>query len=175
MTNPRDPAGDPEGIVRNREDLEIGAILRNLADGIMAKLHKQYPGFRWEVGVDPRGHVINIRCPVLHNTWGYIIRTLDIMDDPRLRLATIAGGEILERFGWKHRNTVGRLCFDLDYFMGLPKDSIGEVKLAHIGDTRKRVSKTEKNRHRIEKAIAEGKVNFGRTAKGELYVGIIKD
>lgn len=99
-----DVNGDPEGIVTGPDALKgVDAALVILVKDIAAILERHYPGWLWAVGPDKRGGIINIRSLRLSGRWGWLIKTKNIQNDPQRKLAVEAGGEILERFGFKRR------------------------------------------------------------------------
>lgn len=93
-----DPHKDPEGVIERPDQYQVHASTEILCKDIADKLTKHYPGWSWAVQPDERGKVVNIFCWNLHDQWGYTIRAVDIMNDPRRREAVRAGGEILRRF-----------------------------------------------------------------------------
>ena len=91
---------DAEGEVTHPDQLDqhYHASTVILVKDIAEILTKQYPGWAWAVQPDDRGGVINIFNLHCHTEMGFTIRMSDIMDDPRRRWASRAGGELLERF-----------------------------------------------------------------------------
>jgi hypothetical protein len=97
-----DRIADPEGIIARPEDFSgIPAALVNLVKDIADKLEKLYPGWMWAVQPDHRGGVINIFSWRCSGQWGYRLHTKRVQNDPTRRDAMEAGGEILERFGFR--------------------------------------------------------------------------
>jgi hypothetical protein len=96
----KDIFGEAEGEVSAPEGLEqhntssTVILVKDIAD----ILTKRYPGWAWAVQPDEHGGIINIFNLHLHTSYGFTIRMDDIMDDPRRRLATVAGHTILRRF-----------------------------------------------------------------------------
>lgn len=102
--NLMDANGDPEGIVNRWDELKgVDASLVILVKDIANLLEKHYPGWLWAVQPDKRGGVINIFSLRLSGRWGYRIKTKNIQNDPQHKLAVDAGGQILERFGFRRR------------------------------------------------------------------------
>ncbi len=96
--------GDPEGIVTSADMLKgVDASLVNLVKDIADTLERHYPGWLWAVNPDKRGGVINIYSWRLSGRWGWRIKTKNVQNDPKRKLAVEAGGEILERFGFKRK------------------------------------------------------------------------
>lgn len=93
-----DPHKDPEGLIDHPGSMQAHASTVIACKEIADKLVKHYPGWAWAVEPDERGKVFNILCLNLHDQWGYTIRAVDVIYDPRFREAIRAGGEILRRF-----------------------------------------------------------------------------
>lgn len=113
--NPRDPHGDPEGIVTDPKALVLNASSVVLAKRIGDLLERKYPGWAWAIEVDERGGVTNIKSLRLSGQWGYRIKTALIQDDPQLKRVLMGAGELLERF----RQRRGR--YDLDRWREAPR------------------------------------------------------
>lgn len=94
-----DPLARPEGYVTTADELKCPASLVLLVKNIADTLERHYPGWLWAVRPDHLGGVIDIFSMRLSGQWGYRVLTKNIQNDASLRLALIAGGEILERFG----------------------------------------------------------------------------
>lgn len=156
----RDPHGEPEGVVHNPslldENYKASTVI--LCKDIADLLVKHYPGYSWIVQPDDFGGVFNIFCQNLHNQYGYTIRMVDIMEDPRRREAVRAGGEILARFGMPHR-------FDRHAILSAPRDMVGNC-IPDISDfpDRKRVRDAE-----VAKKLATGEWSLVEI-DGERYV-----
>lgn len=99
--NPKDRYGDPEGWTAHPSVLQARAATVVLVKNIADTLERHYPGWLWAVQPDERGGVINIFSMRLSCRWGWRIKTKNIQNDPNLKIALQAGGEILERFGQK--------------------------------------------------------------------------
>lgn len=113
--NPRDPHGDPEGIVLDPKQLLMSASSVLLAKRIGDTLERLYPGWLWAIEVDERGGVTNLKSLRLSGQWGWRMKTKDIQDDPKLRRVVMGAGELLERFGQKR----GR--YNLDAWRAQPR------------------------------------------------------
>jgi hypothetical protein len=95
--------GEPVGEISDPEEFDNHASLKILAKDGMALLHKHYPGWTWAIQINERGGMMNVFNFELHDTWGYTIRTIEAEHDPKRRVFLIAGGEILERFGFERK------------------------------------------------------------------------
>lgn len=94
-----DPHAEPDGFIINPNSFVARAATVVLVKNIADLLERHYPGWLWAVQPDERGGVINIFSLRLSGQWGWRIKTKNIQNDPTLKLALEAGGEILERFG----------------------------------------------------------------------------
>lgn len=97
--NGHDPAGEPEGIVDHPDQLHhlsasTHILVKDMADLLMRKM----PGFRWAIQPSEFGKVFNIFCLDFSGRWGYRIKYIDIMNDPKRKAVIRAGREILARF-----------------------------------------------------------------------------
>lgn len=97
--NDKDPYGDPDGIVTSPKDLKCSASTEILVKAIADKLEREFPGWLWAVSPDEYGGCITIRSLRLSGLWGYLLHVKNLQHDPQLKLARVAAGEILERFG----------------------------------------------------------------------------
>lgn len=88
-------------IISHPGQLRVHASLAILTKDIGEILDKHFHGWSWMVQPDERNQIINIWNLHLHDKWGYTIRTAEIHNDPKRRLAYVAGREILERFGFR--------------------------------------------------------------------------
>jgi len=129
-------------LVVHPRQLEIHASLAILAKDIATILEKHFPGWAWAIEPDERGMVINIKNLHLHDEWGYTIRTVEIHNDPKRRLAYTAGWEILNRFGLEARG----LGQQVDRLALLPRDAKGRVQPLHVWD---RMTRQQRERQAI--------------------------
>lgn len=143
-----DPNGSPEGLITDPKDLvgihaSTDIIVKDIADVLM----KRFPGFRWAIQPNEVGGVFNIFCLDFHNVWGYVIRDVDIMNDPKRRQAIRAAREILARFGYPG------VRYSRALMAAIPRNARGEAipKLDDMKPTRF-TKKAE-----IELALATGK------------------
>lgn len=144
----RDPNGSPEGVVDNPNDLiELHGSTMILVKDIADKLTKRWPGFRWAIQPNEAGGVFNVFCLDFHDTWGYVIRYDDIMNDPKRTQALKAGREILQRFRW-HGDK-----YDPVQMASLPRNAKGQCYPDVQGLKASRFTRQEKLRY----ALATGK------------------
>jgi hypothetical protein len=84
-----DPIGEPEGVISNPNQFDptyhsdYVMICKEIAD----ILTKRYPGWLWAVKPNQTGRVIDVFCMQLHDAYGYTIRMVDILHDPRRKQA----------------------------------------------------------------------------------------
>jgi len=129
-------------IVKASAHLELHGSLRLLVKDIAAILTKNFPGWQWMIEPDQKGQVINIFNNHLSTDWGYTIRTTEIHNDPKRRLAYASGREILERFGLEPRG----LSSQQHALAALPRDHQGQVIPKHAYD---RMTKQQREQHNI--------------------------
>jgi hypothetical protein len=113
-----DPHGEAEGVITNPKDFDASyhASTQILCKDIAEILVKRYAGWAWAVQPNDFGQIINIYNLNLHTEFGYTIRMVEIMNDPRRREAVKAGHEILRRFKMPDR-------FDAAAVMAMPRDA----------------------------------------------------
>jgi hypothetical protein len=159
-TGKRDPHGEPEGVITNPNQFDDSyrsstvILCKDMADILV----KRYPGWSWAIKPNAFGRMIDVYCLQLHSEYGYTIRMVDIMNDPRRRQATIAGHEILRRFGMPDR-------MDIDRLKAAPRDARGQC-IPDISDfaDKKRVREAE-----IARKLATGEWSIVE-ADGHRYV-----
>lgn len=71
----------------------------DLARRCTEKLNAAYPGHLWGVHVDSESGLVAIKAFNVSGLYGYRLKIERLHDDPNLRAAVTAGGEILERCG----------------------------------------------------------------------------
>lgn len=98
--NGYDPHGEPEGFVEHPADLIAKAGTTILCKDMADLLTRHYPGFRWAIQPSEFGGVFNLFCLDFSSRWGYRIKMVDIVNDPKRRVVVVAGQEILRRFGY---------------------------------------------------------------------------
>lgn len=97
-----DRHGDPDGLVHSPDELVCHASLVLLTKNAANLLERHYPGgWGWALNPDEAGGVLNIRCLRLSGQHGYTLKLADIQNDPHLRAVVRAGGELLERYGYR--------------------------------------------------------------------------
>jgi hypothetical protein len=100
-----DAGAEPEGVITNPNQFDTsyhgstGILCKDIAEILV----KRYGGWAWAVQPNEFGQIINIYNLHLHTEFGYTIRMVDIMHDPRRREAIKAGHEILRRFSMPDR------------------------------------------------------------------------
>lgn len=95
------------------------------ARSIAETLHRHYPGHLWAVQASQQTGIATVRNLRLSGRWGFVIRLRELQQDPGLRMAVQAGGELLERWALSR----GRLREQ--EMEGRPMNLRGEL----IGDT----------------------------------------
>lgn len=130
-------------LIAHPKDLQVHASLAILAKDVANILEKNFPGWAWAIEPDEFGQVINIKNLNLHDEWGYTIRTAEIHNDPRRRLAYVAGQEILNRFGMEARGIGGQA----DRLALAMRDAKGRVVPLHAYD---RMNRQQREKHNIE-------------------------
>lgn len=116
LQNDKDPHGDPEGFVIAPNALRCSASLVLIVKGAADTLERHYPGWLWAIQPDERGGVVNILSMRLSGKWGYTLKVGTLQADVNHREVVRAGGELLERFGfraagydreaWRHKDRV---------------------------------------------------------------------
>ena len=161
--NVRDRLGEPEGEIEHPSQFRNHASLVIFAKDGMAILQRNYPGWRWAIQLNEFGGVIHVFNHLLHDTWGYLIRTKDFQNQSSRKVFMHAGGELLARFGMPR----GR--FDYATWKAAPREPKGWLLPCHIDDLRDARSKREVLRQKIARALKEG-----RSAQydGRIVVGV---
>lgn len=161
----RDPNAEPEGEVDRPEDFDCHASLKILAKDCADILQRKYPGWRWAIGVNRLGHMLNIFNLTLHNQWGYTIRTMDIEHDPKRKACLIGGGEILERFGFR------RGPVDWARVAQMKRDARGNG-IPILSDLEHAAARKELRRRALSQAIQQGSTLI--LPDGRLAVGVAR-
>jgi len=147
-----DPNGEPEGIITKPDQFRgADASLVILVKDIAAKLEQQYPGWLWGVRPDKRGGVIHIFSLRLSGRWGWLIKTKNVQHDSQRKLAVEAGGEILERFGFKRR------AYNLEEWRAAPR-YMGSVAM-DISDKQSKVRKRYRD-DEFTQAVRSGRIQL---------------
>lgn len=87
--------------VSSADDIAGGATVTLLTKQVGEHLERHYPGWLWAIEPEPKGGVINVRSLRISGKWGYTLHIARIQDDPSLKCVLTAGGELLERFGFR--------------------------------------------------------------------------
>lgn len=87
--------------VRTADDLEGGATITLLAKGCAEVLERHYPSWMWAIEPDAKQGIINIYSLRISGKWAYTLHIATIQNDPNLKDVLRAGGELLERFGFR--------------------------------------------------------------------------
>lgn len=168
--NPRpkhpDRIAEPEGEIEHPEQFDNRANLKNLAKDGMALLHKHYPGWRWAIQINEFGQMMNIFCLELHQSWAYTIRIREIEHDPTRHVFLIAGGEILERFGFQ------RGGIDYARLATMKRDPRGQG-IPILSDLEHAAAKKARRKQKIRDAISAGRIRINPLTKA-IEVGIIE-
>lgn len=165
----RDALKEPEGNISDPEMFSNHASLKILAKDCMTKLQQHYPGWHWAIQINQFGGMLNIFCLDLHDTWAYTIRIIEVEHDPTRRRFLMAGGEVLERFGFR------RGPVDWEKLAAMPRDLKGRG-FPILSDLENASAKRARRKQKLDKAIAQamlsGQYFFG--ADGRVNVGVIE-
>jgi hypothetical protein len=88
-------------VVTDVNDLVGTANLIVLVKRVADTLDRAYPEWGWCVAPDEANGVINISCVRISNRVVYTLHTKNLQNDPQLKRVVKAGGEYLERFGFR--------------------------------------------------------------------------
>lgn len=72
-----------------------------LAKGCAETLERHYPGWLWTIQPEREQGIINISSQLLNTAWVYTLHIDKLQLDVDYRSVLAAGGEILERFGFR--------------------------------------------------------------------------
>lgn len=158
----RDEGGSPEGVADHPDELLVSASLHILCKDIADILWKNFHGFAWAVAPNEEGGIIDILCLNFSEEWGFTIRTAEIQDDPKRKLAYRAGREILRRFHYPHTR------FDPQLVNAVPRLP-GGTAIPDLSDLPPSKMKAEAE---AQLAIYEGRATFVTTADGEVYLHV---
>lgn len=162
----RDVNAEPEGEISHPEQFDEKAGLRILAKDGMALLEKHYPGWRWAIQINRFGRMMNIFNLDLHDAWAYTIRIMEIEHDPTRHVFLIAGGEILERFGFERKG------IDYDKLAHMRRDLRGRG-IPELTDLEHAAAKKARRMKKIAEALRAGRVRINPLTKA-IEVGIIE-
>jgi hypothetical protein len=113
-----------KAVVSTPTELVGSASLVVLVKAVADTLERHYPGWGWCVKPDEGGGIIDITCIKISTRVGYTLHIANLQNDPTLARVVRAGGEYLERFGfrrvrysyteWKRREqTLGQFIPDV--------------------------------------------------------------
>jgi hypothetical protein len=131
--------------IRTADDIEGGAAITLLAKGCAEILERHYPGWLWTIIPDVKQGIIDITSQLLNTKWVYTLHIRVIQNDPTLRDVLRAGGEILERFGFR------RGPYDPEDW----KRRKGDQVVGHLMPTVVDKSKFEQRRAKVDRINAE--------------------
>lgn len=153
----KDPHGEAEGEVNSPDALDKHnhASTVILCKDIADILFKTFPDWAWAVQPQEFGQVINIFNLNLHTEYGYTIRMVEIMHDPRRKLAYKAGDEILRRFRMPNK-------MDRALLAAAPRDA----HMNCIPDISDFKSKKEKQQAELALKLANGEAEIVYTPEG---------
>lgn len=89
------------GYVEHVESMAASANLINLVKSAGDTLERHYPGWLWMIRPDEHGGVCDFFSLLLSGSLAYTLHIPTMQNDPNLKCVVRAGGEILERFGFK--------------------------------------------------------------------------
>jgi hypothetical protein len=72
-------------------------LVKNAAD----TLEKHFPGWMWALKPDEAGGIIDIMSLRISAKRGYTLHTKNVQEDVEFKLVMRAGGELLERYGFR--------------------------------------------------------------------------
>lgn len=161
----RDKHAEPEGEIAHPEMFHNHASLKIMAKDAMAVLHKHYPGWTWAIQINQFGGMMNVFCAELHDTWAYSLRICDFEHDPTRHVFIVAGGEILERFGFKAG------AIDYARLALMPRDPRGRG-IPILSDLEHASAKRAKKKRKIAEAIKAGRVRINPLTQA-IEVGLL--
>lgn len=89
---------------------------------LLTVLHRHYPGHFWDVDVNVRQGMINVRNLFLSGIYGFRLKLKGIFSASQIEHdVKMAGGELLERY------CVSRGRFNVDKWANLPTNFAGEI------------------------------------------------
>jgi hypothetical protein len=87
--------------IRDADDLAEGGPITTLMKNCADVLERHYKGWLWAIEPEPKNGVMNIYSLRCSGKWAYTLHLSRIQNDPSLRDVVRAGGELLERFGFR--------------------------------------------------------------------------
>lgn len=161
LPNPKDPNGEPEGLFNQPDALALSAPTAVLMKDIIMVLTRTYTGFRWAIQPDERGKVFNVFCLDFSARYGYVIRFIEVQDDPQRKEAIRAAGEILARFHYTGTR------YDPELMAQVMRRPDGEA----IPDLSDHHSAKERRRNALQRAYYESKLHIA-TIGEHAFLGI---
>ena len=113
--------GQPDTVM-SAEALNENASTINLCKRVADLLDRHYPGWLWTIEPNARSNVLYLRSLRLSKTYGYVLHITTLQNDPQLKVALRAGGEVLERYGAK------RGAYSYDQWRRIHKDFAGDPR-----------------------------------------------
>jgi hypothetical protein len=89
------------GVIDNVECMAASANLLNLVKGAGDTLERHYPGWLWQIRPNEHGGIIDIFSLKLSGRLAYTLHIPTVQEDEDFRCIVRAGGELLERFGFR--------------------------------------------------------------------------
>lgn len=89
------------GTVANIESMAASASLINLVKSAGDTLERHYPGWLWQIRPDEHGGIVDIFSLRISGRLAYTLHIATMQEDADNRRVVQAGGEILERFGFR--------------------------------------------------------------------------
>ena len=83
------------------EDLCASASTVLLVKHAADTLDRHYPGWMWAIRPDEGGGIVDIFCIRISSKFGFTLHTRLLQEDPTMACVMRAGGEFLERFGFR--------------------------------------------------------------------------
>lgn len=87
--------------VQSADELVLRDNLVVLVKGAADTLERHYPGWLWCIRPDEGGGIVDLFALRISGRLGYTLHTRRLQEDPDYRCVIRAGGEILERFGFR--------------------------------------------------------------------------
>jgi len=86
-----------DSIAELRAHASLTLLVKEAAD----TLERHYPGWTWAIRPDEAGGIIDVMCMRISTRFGYTLHVKRLQNDPTFREVVRAGGEFLERFGFR--------------------------------------------------------------------------
>jgi hypothetical protein len=89
------------GQVDSPDSLEASATLIHLVKNVADTLERHYAGWMWAVKPDEHGGIVDIFCMRISSKYAYTTHIPRLHEDRGFKRVIRAGGEYLERFGFR--------------------------------------------------------------------------